>query len=266
MLRSLKALERYTVHALDGDIGSAVDFLLDDQRWAVRYLVVKTGTFPRSSQVLLSPISFGEVDWSRHRFNVELTMAKVMASPGAEVDQPVYRHQERAHLRYYGYPYYWGGSGLWGVGSYPGMIAADTWAPGIDDEDDDPGDLHLRSAREVRGYHIQGTDSAIGHVVDFVVDDETWEIHYLAIDTSNWWLGKKVLIAPSWAQRIDWDEQKVYVDLSRETIKDSPEWNENEGVNREYEARLYDYYGRPVYWASEGIPASHPAHSPAALF
>lgn len=59
----------------------------------------------------------------------------------------------------------------------------------------------MRSAREVRGYQIQGRDEAIGHVNDFIVDDETWEIRYLVIDTSNWWFGKKVLVAPHWASR-----------------------------------------------------------------
>jgi hypothetical protein len=45
MLRSLKDLERYVVSATDGDIGSVVNFLLDDERWVVRYLVVETGDF-----------------------------------------------------------------------------------------------------------------------------------------------------------------------------------------------------------------------------
>jgi hypothetical protein len=122
----------------------------------------------------------------------------------------------------------------------------------------------LRSAKQVRGYRIQGSDKAIGHVDDFIVDDETWEVRYLAIDTSNWWLGKRVLIAPQWANRVSWDERNVYVGLTREAIKSSPEWNPNAAINREYEARLYDYYGRPVYWPSGSPPGSAqmPLHFP----
>ena len=66
------------------------------------------------------------------------------------------------------------------------------------------------------------------------------------IDTSNWWFGKRVLIAPHWASRVSWDERKVYVDMSRQDIKNSPEWNSSAAIDREYEARLSDYYGRPV--------------------
>ena len=147
--------------------------------------------------------------------------------------------------------------------SYPGLLATGGSNQQAEQSAEPPGDVHLRSARELRGYHIQGSDHSIGHVQDFIVDDETWAVRYLVVDTSNWWLGKKVLVAPHWASRVSWVENKVYVDLTREVIKHSPEWNETEGINREYEVRLYDYYGRPAYWATGdhlGIPSSphHP--------
>ena len=125
-------------------------------------------------------------------------------------------------------------------------------------------DQHLRSVREVCGYHIQGSDDSIGHIQDFIVDDETWEVRYLVIDTSNVWFGRKVLVSPWWASSISWEHRKVYLDLSREEIRDSPEWNPDAGVNREYETCLYDYYGRPAYWASDRHAhwAGHPSAVP----
>jgi PRC-barrel domain len=255
MLRSLKDLERYTVNATDGEIGSVVTFLLDDQQWVVRYLVVEAVSFLDGRQVLVSPISFREAQWSTRRFHLALTMDRVRNSPSIDLDEPVSRQQEREYSRYYGYPYYWGYSGLWGMGASPGLLAADRWieAP-VDFVDKTSGDVHLRSAREVLGYHIQGSDAAIGHVEDFIVDDETWEVRYLVIDTSNWWFGKKVFVAPHWASRISWGERKVYMNMSREAIKRCPEWNATAAINREFEARLYDYYGRPVYWSGSGHP------------
>ncbi len=250
MLRSLKDFERYTVCATDGDIGSVVNFLLDDERWIVRYLVVQAGgpLILNGRLVLISPISFRQADWSTQRFHLALTMDKVKNSPSIDVDKPVSRQHEQDYYRYYGYPSYWGYSGLWGMGAYPGLLAKGSWIDAPTEHAAESGDVHLRSAREVRGYHIQGSDEAIGHVEDFIVDDKSWEIRYLVIDTSNWWIGKKVLVAPQWASRISWSENKVYVDLSRQAIKKSPEWNASAAVNREYEARLYDYYGRPMYW------------------
>ena len=79
------------------------------------------------------------------------------------------------------------------------------------------------------------------------------------IDTGNWWFGKKVFVAPHWASRISWGERKVYMNMSREAIKNCPEWNATAAINREYEARLYDYYGCPVYWSGSGRPEGGPS-------
>lgn len=254
MLRSLKDLEGYSVVATDGDIGSVVNFFLDDQRWVVRYLVAETGIFLDRRQVLISPISFRQADWSTRRFFVALTMDKVKNSPGADVDKPVSRQHERDYNSYYGYPYYWGSSGIWGMGSYPSVLTGGSWtAPSTRHSDETSGDVHLRSVAAVRGYHIQGSDEAIGHVEDFLVDDETWEVRYLVVDTSNWWFGKKVLIAPQWASRVSWEQKKVYVDMSREQIQNSPEWDET-AADRAYEARLHEHHGRVAQWPSDDRP------------
>jgi len=266
MLRSLKDLEHYKVSAADGDIGSVANFLLDDEHWTIRYLVVKTGNFFNERRVLISPISFREVDWAAARFHVALTIDKVKSSPDVDVDKPVSRQHERDYYGYYGWPYYWGASGIWGMGAYPNTLAAGAWINPMAVYYEAPGDVHLRSAQEIRGYHIQGTDESIGHVDDFIVDDETWRIHYLVVDTGNWWVGKKVLVAPQWATRVSWEERNVHVALSRQAIKDCPEWDPDAAVNRQYETRLYDYYGRPAYWesgvGSEMAPPVHPRHSP----
>lgn len=248
MLRSLRELERYKVSATDGDIGHVVDFLLDDQHWVVRYLVVETGGFLDGRHVLITPISFRHVDWATKHFHLALTKDKVKNSPNIEVDKPVSRQHELDYHGYYAYPYYWGSSGFWGAGAYPGLLAQETWNDVAVEHSHKSGDAHLRSANELRGYHIHGTDAAIGHAEDFVVDDQTWAIRYLVVDTSNWWMGKKVLIAPHWANRVSWEEKNIFVDMNRQSIKNSPEWGSTASINREYEERLYKHYGYPVYW------------------
>src|SRR5262249_56338846 len=84
------------------------------------------------------------------------------------------------------------------------------------------GDPNLRSARDVTGYYIQATDGDLGHVEDFLVDDETWAIRYCIVDTRNWLPGRKVLVSPEWIQRVSWEDSKVYVDLSKRHIKSPP--------------------------------------------
>jgi len=93
-------------------------------------------------------------------------------------------------------------------------------------------------------------DGDIGDVVDFVIDDETWAIRYLIVDTRTWWPGKEVLVSPQWIERVSWQESKVFVDLGREMIKGAPAYMAGE-LNREYELKLYRHYGRSAHWANE---------------
>ena len=115
-------------------------------------------------------------------------------------------------------------------------------------KDDDP---HLRSTKDVTGRTIQAQDGEIGHVSDFVVDDEDWAIRYLIVDTRNWWPGKKVLISTQWIERISWEESKVFTNLTREAVKGAPEYTEEALITRDYEEELHRHYLRERYWHTE---------------
>jgi hypothetical protein len=117
----------------------------------------------------------------------------------------------------------------------------------------------LRSTEAVTGYRIEAADGEIGHVDGFVVDDEAWAIRYMEVATRNWLPGKKVLVSPAWIERVSWTDSTVYTGLSREAIKEGPEYIESQPITREYENRLYFHYGRPPYWLHDAEHKS--AHS-----
>ena len=111
------------------------------------------------------------------------------------------------------------------------------------------GDVHLRSSAAVTGYDIQASDGSIGHVKDFILDDESWAIRYLLVDTRNWWAGgQKVLVATRWIANIDWAGSTVHVELTREQIRNSPPYEEDAPIDRDYEERLHEAYSREGYW------------------
>ena len=112
-------------------------------------------------------------------------------------------------------------------------------------------DSHLRSTKAVTGYHIEALDGELGHVDGFIVDDESWAIRYMEVATRNWWPGKKVLVSPAWIERVSWEDSKVYAGLTREAIKNAPEFVDFTPITRDYENRLYSHYGRPPYWLHE---------------
>lgn len=264
MLRSAKDLNDYKISATDGEVGHVKDLYFDDDAWAIRYFVVDTGTWLSSRKVLISPISIHDADWSGQTLPVSITKAQVENSPSFDADKPVSRQNEEQYLGYYGYPYYWGGGGMWGEGLYPYAMLPGYAGYGVDrvereremeiylrDErarhrNDDP---HLRSCNAVTGYHIHATDGDIGHVSGFLVDDETWAIRYLVINTSNWWVGHKVLIAPPWIKGVHWSDQIVSVDLTWESIKNAPPYDANSDWGRDEEVGLYRHHDRSGYWA-----------------
>ncbi len=260
MLRNVDDLNGFAITATDGAIGEVEDFYFDDQLWVIRYLVVNTGTWLSSRQVLISPISIKQVDRATNQVYVNLTMEQVKRSPDVDTQKPVSRQHETAYFDYYGYPYYWGGPYLWGAAAYPAaltpppMTAAQTESGvAARQSKQEEHNVHLRSTREVTGYHIEAVDGEIGHVKDFIVDDDSWAVRYLVVDTSNWWFGKKVLLAPQWIERVSWTESKVFVGVSREAVKNSPEYDEGALISREYEAKLYNSHGRRGYWDDEQI-------------
>lgn len=266
MLRSQKDLEKCVIAATDGDVGKVNDLYFDDDAWAIRYLVVDTGTWLSSRKVLISPISIQKPDWTAHRLAAAITRDQVKNSPDIDTDKPVSRQHEVQYLDYYGYPGYWGGAGMWAGGMvpmamYPGYaglagntpereqaIAERASAEREQHRNDDP---HLRSCAAVIGYHIHATDGEVGHVDGFLIDDETWAIRYLVVNTSNWWMGHKVLIAPQWIGGVHWSDQAVTVDLTREAVKAAPVYDPSTEMDRQREAGLYTHYSRAPYWKAD---------------
>jgi len=254
MLTKTTHLKGFVIRATDGELGTVDQLYFDDETWAIRYLTVETGGWLGGRQVLISPISVVHTDWDARRLDVALTKKQVENSPNINTHEPVSRQHEAAYLGYYGYPYYWGGPYLWGPAFYPAGLTIPTTASTeaiAERIQGESTDSHLRSAEAVTGYSIEATDGEIGHVDGFVVDDEAWATRYIEVATRNWWPGKKVLVSPSWIELVSWTDSSVYVGLSREIIKNGPEYFESMPITREYEDRLYSHYGRPPYWLHE---------------
>ena len=79
----------------------------------------------------------------------------------------------------------------------------------------------LHKTSYMSGFHVLATDGEIGHVDDFLVD-ESWNIRYLVVDTSNWIGGKSVLISTAKLEKIDSPNKKIQVTMTRDAIEHSP--------------------------------------------
>ncbi len=250
------ALKGFAVEGDDGKIGTVTDFLFDDKTWKIRWMVVDTGGWLTGRKILVHPSAIGPFDYSRDRLAVNLSKKQVEDSPGILSDAPVSQQMQQNLYGYYGWDPLWGGGNYFA--SYPyGMGAAFEPPPyrrnasileanrtGDILADGDP---ELRSVTEIVGYHIQAQDGPIGHVENLLVDDATWGIRYLIIDTKNWWPGQHVLMSPYAVKGISWPDRDVTLDVSRDQVKGSPRWDPVGMINSEDERRLHRYYNWPGY-------------------
>jgi sporulation protein YlmC with PRC-barrel domain len=224
MKRNIDSLIGYGIEATDGEIGTVKDFYFDDETWTIRYLIVKTGNWLSGRKVLISPVVLTKKEWVNKLIPVNLTKEQVENSPDIDTDKPVSRQKEAMLNQHH----FW--KNYWGSGSYGGEMGIGNALPiRIKASDRDPSeDIHLCSIAEVGGYAIHALDGEIGHVGDFIIDDETWQLLDLVVDTHNWIGGKKVLIAVRHVRSISFLNWLVNVDIPIAAIEDSQLFDENE--------------------------------------
>lgn len=250
MIRSLNDLHGYALHARDGDLGHVADVLIDDRTWRVRYLVADTGGWLGGRQVLLDPAAVEMIDDDGRRVAVTLTRDQVEGSPPVEADAPVSQQMQVDVNAYYGWPAYWGADGVFAPGAQPldpsveGAPPAGAFPPAGE------GDPHLRSVRELSGYHVRAADDEIGHVEDLLADDGDWVARYAVIDTRNWLPGRKVLVGADWLEAVSWADRAVDVSLRRAEIEQGPDYAPGAPIDRDYEERLHRAHGRVGYWSA----------------
>jgi uncharacterized protein YrrD len=259
---NVKQVQEYTIQATDGGTGKVDELYFEENTWTVRYLVVDVGSWLSSEQVLLSPAAIEDISSKEKTLSVAFTREQVKNSPGVNTHKPISREREIALHKHYEWEPYWQldpATTMAASGAYP--VRPDTARPAkierrtekearaIDASiEESAGETKLRSSDEVSGYDIRASDGEIGHVQDFVVDTGEWTIRYLLVDTRDWLAGRKVLVSPAWVTNIYWTDSELYVDLTQEEIKSSPEYDAGKLVTRQYEAELHEHYQKTKYW------------------
>lgn len=94
--------------------------------------------------------------------------------------------------------------------------------------------------RDIAGFRVEATDGHIGKI-----DEATYEAgsSYIVVDTGPWIFGKQVLLPAGVIRRIDHDEEKVFVDRTKDQIKNAPEFDEENYKTEDYRSKVGGYYG-----------------------
>jgi len=250
MNRNVKNLVGYRLKETDGEIGIIEDFYFDDITWKIRYLVIRTGNWFTGRKVLISPKSLQKPDWEHEEFQVSLTKQQIKNSPDIDTEKPISRQQEEQLYSYYPWGTYWGndpdehGAGIFGA------MPSDLYEDEIENSADNiavaegKNDLHLRSTDNVTGYKIHATDGEIGKVVDYIIDDNNWQIKHLVVETGSWLDSRKVMLSVAYIKEVNWDNSLVVVTISTEEVNNSPEFDIDKVLNETLERSPYAYSGK----------------------
>jgi len=114
--------------------------------------------------------------------------------------------------------------GEWGRGGVRVNLSRDDVRNSLDFDDKEagPAAAHLDSVKKTSGYHIQARNGEIGHVDDFLIGQDSWQIRYLLVDTSNWIGGRSVIVSSEAVERVDKADNRLYVAADREAIANAP--------------------------------------------
>ena len=234
-LRPLSALQGYSLHARDGEIGRLREVFFDDRDWMVRYFVAQTGIW-LGKEVLILPSMVAAVDEEDLGLHVDLTREQIVNSPDIKTSLPISRHSENDLFVYYGISPYW-------ITDPFAEDSAELQPAPPEVQPREADQPHLRSSTAVTGYRIHAEDGEIGHVEDFILDELNWGVRYMEVNTRNWLPGRHVLIAPIWIHSLDWHEKEVIVNLDRAAIESAPDYDRSKLISNDYEVALYKHYG-----------------------
>jgi uncharacterized protein YrrD len=257
MLYSVKDIEGFALNASDGTIGSVEGVLFDDERWAIRHVVVATGGWLSGRKVLISPHAVTRIDRADECLDVALTRSRVKDAPAIGTEAPPSREQEAAYYDYYGYPYYWSGPALWGASARPtaypmtGGTALAVPPPDVVGHEAaermraerEAGRPRLHGSQSAMGCAVEATDGSIGSIDDLLFDSDSWEVRYLDVDTGDWLPGPSILVATRAVDDVDWNARIVRLRVTRATVQATPPLlRDGNTLSAEYEERLQRHY------------------------
>lgn len=263
---TFSALRGLNILAVDDTHGWVQDLSVDERSWAVRYLVVRLGHGWRKREVLLPTAAVAEIDWRARGVRTYWRREDFQRASTPDFDQTVSRSMEDeatefvwnqletgcGHPHLAGYPL-----ALGGLDAYQLLMQENRYISDLARQESAANlttlrrlhrprrTTHLRSAHEIVGYAVDGSDAPAGHLADLIVKAESgrWRIASLVIQC-GWIFGTKVLAPPQQVAEIRWADQYIELRWTRSQIRDGLPFDGHLVGGAETPQGCYDLYGR----------------------
>ena len=251
MLLSLKELAGFSIQAQDGEIGKVNDFYFDDHEWVVRHLIDKTGFGLLGKQTLITPDVIEMIDLDERRLTISLIREQVENSPSRSEEKPLARDMAKKVADDNLFRRQVSGDQSGDETSFAVALSAQPKIIPFKREmrqDLVPDGPNLHSSNDVMGYQISTNNGQLGHIVDMMIDDETWAIQYLVVGSKKELDDKRILISPEHVDWISWKQKSVSVSLDKEKIQECPNFNLAMPILNDRKDLLYEQFECVHLW------------------
>ncbi len=243
MLLKTTELKEYIIELFDDIRGTIFEMYFNDLYWNIEYLLVTSDNLEKGKIVLISQLAFGSPENKTRMIPISANAGSIKRKEESTVHKNNEVSKSIDPIQFIELP-----EKSLSVTSKSEGETKDLIITLLKDKKSlyFPSAKHLRSHNEVLGYNIQVKDGdLIGHVDNFIVEGNTWQLKYLLVDTCNWLTaGKKILLSPAWIERINWSGNLVSIDLSRDSILKSPTYDPSKPLDDRLEMQLYKYYSQ----------------------
>jgi hypothetical protein len=214
MLLNSKELIRYDVVASDGPVGDVDDLLFDENEWRVRLIVVKMDGFLTHHSVLVATADVAEIELPSETLRLNLSRVAVKEKSDIAIKWQA-------------------DSGVRAASARGGVSAVEP---------------ALASANAAADYDLLAVDGRVGLIHGMLIDSATWRIRYIVVDAGEWLENRFTLLSPTVTCSLDHNDRTVLTNVTKRQVQDSPPYDADVELNRDWEAFLYDYYGWPKDW------------------
>jgi hypothetical protein len=246
-MSSLDILHGYSIHAADGELGTVVSFLFEEHTWKIRFMVVDARLQAGGRRLLIPPAVFLAPVWEQKRFPLRILRNQVSQCPDIDSDAIAGPISGEENL-FFGWPV------SWGEGFHLSVISGSSLSHAI--RFHHPGTLPdagaiLYAHRKLIGFTMDTVDGPAGDIVDFIIDENRWEICFLVVDTGTLLPGKKVLVSVDKIKKIMVNEGRVSTVLHGKDISKSPAFDPSGQFNHNYNKIISEYYNRSSRWGED---------------
>jgi hypothetical protein len=241
MLWNASVIVGFHVVGSNGAFGTVQDLLLDDRDWTLRWMVVDTGSWLPGRKVLVPTRVLKKPDPALNNIFIAMTKEEISLCPDVDTDLPVSSDTEQRLYEFFALDLLSSPSDA----RQTRNASTVDQSGGVSEGDYIPSspDPHLRSLNALLGYQLTASDGDIGHISDFLINDDDWNIRLMVVDTGTWWPGTRVLIPVKTIKSVDWQTSVMLLSVDQAKVRASPVFQPETTVDGAYAETMLTYYG-----------------------